>query len=450
MTFGGLVVTGDREALSLPLEFSSLPGGSPFAMSLWMLQVLVVDDSPLVRALLEESLCSTFEVVQAADGAEAVRLAQIKPMDAVLCDLSMPGLSGLEVVKLLKAMHPLVPIIMFTESIELQDAVEAMRLGAFGYLPKGVADQILLDEIHKALAHRGVLERNRQLEADAEQYQRERERNQVIEQETRRHTVELEGLVEEKTRQISQLEAARAHEAQLASMGSLVAGIAHEVNNPLAVIKSGARFLSSAVPALEGSDREEVVAVVEEIEECATRIQRIVEGLKKMSGHVRADSTCRPEFALTQALSQCRKRIAEGVTVDFNVDPEATQVGLSQDDLVLVFSQLLSNASDAIKGRGEKGTVKVRVRTEGGNVTMEVKDDGCGIAPEHLNQVCNPFFTTKPPGAGTGLGLSLVQQVIKNALGSLQIDSVVGSGTRIEFKLPADARQRQLSPAARS
>ena len=417
-------------------------------------RILVIDDSPLVRSLLEDTLAASFEVCCAGSGEEGVALSQATLFDAVLCDLSMPGLSGLETVTRLKALHPLIPIIMFTESLQLNDAVEAMRLGAFGYLPKGVADQTLIEELEKAMAHRNLLERNQRLEDDAASYQREREHSRVIEQEATRHAAALEVLLESKTRQIAQLENARAQEAKLAAMGTLVAGIAHEVNNPLAVIKSGARFLAESVAtSMEGADPQvvaDVRATLEEVETCTLRIQRIVENLRRVASQAAIQSSCNPDGALAEIRAQFSAQIPNGITVTYEVDPAVTRVGLSREDLGLVVSHLLSNASDAIKTRGGNGSVTIRVGATGGLVTMEVEDDGCGICAEHLPQVCDPFFTTKPPGSGLGLGLSLVRQVVKNALGQIHIDSVVGRGTRIEVCIPTEGSRPARSPAARS
>ncbi len=417
--------------------------------------ILVIDDSPLVRGLLEDGLASTFEFYAASSGEEALALARSTTFDAVLCDLSMPGMTGLEVVTQLKALFPLLPIIMFTESIELQDAVEAMRLGAFGYLSKGIANQAIIDELHKAIAHRKVLERNLQLEADAQTYKRDLIRSQIVEEEALRHSRELEALLEVKTAQIAQLESVRGQDAKRVAMGSLVAGIAHEVNNPLAVLKSGARFLAEALPAaMAGSDPEtvrDVSETISELEMAAVRIQSIVHNLKQIAHQSKADASCNPDLVLSAAWSQVRNQTPARIALVLDVDPAANRVGMSQEDLVLIISHLVSNAADAIQTRGERGKVSLRVKTANGLVTLEVEDDGCGIAAGDLAQVCDPFFTTKAPGAGTGLGLSLVSQVVKNARGTLRIASAPGRGTRVEVSVPADAPlRRPQSPAARS
>ena len=117
---------------------------------------------------------------------------------------------------------------------------------------------------------------------------------------------------------------------------------------------------------------------------------------------------------------------------------------------MLITTNLVTNAAQAC-GQSQSGHVFIRSKSSGGNVTIEVQDDGCGISAQDLPQVCNPFFTTRPPGVGIGLGLSVVHQMVKNAAGLMQIESVLGSGTLVRLQLPAEPNHPALrSPSARS
>ncbi len=415
-------------------------------------RILVIDDSPLIRNLVEDALMDAgFGVLQAPGGEEGIVLATSMRPIVVLCDLSMPGISGLEVVRRLKAVMPNLPIIMFTESIQLRDAVEAMKLGAFGYVNKGVVDHTLINEIQKAIDHRKVTERNEELEYEALRYARERE--QIREVKDRQKI--LEKLLEEKTVQIVRLEQSRAHEDRLSAMGSIVAGIAHEVNNPLAVLKAGLRFLADELaPLCKHVDAEtaaDITATLSEAEISAGRIQRIIQSVKKLAEESAVQASCDPNEAVTAAWTACRAKLPPAVQLALDVDPTATRIGLSRDDLSLITTNLVSNATQACGLESPRGNVTIRVRSAGGTVTIEVQDDGCGISADNLPQVCNPFFTTKPPGVGIGLGLSLVHQVVKNASGTMQIESVVNAGTVVRLQLPAESSRAAIrSPEARS
>jgi two-component system NtrC family sensor kinase len=104
-----------------------------------------------------------------------------------------------------------------------------------------------------------------------------------------------------------------------------------------------------------------------------------------------------------------------------------------------VLVNLLQNAAFAMAPKGGGRVALTARRTTEGNVQLEVRDSGCGISPEHLDRVCDPFFTTRQQGEGTGLGLTLVRQIVDAAGGTLQIESVPGEGTLVRLMLPAAA-----------
>jgi signal transduction histidine kinase len=116
------------------------------------------------------------------------------------------------------------------------------------------------------------------------------------------------------------------------------------------------------------------------------------------------------------------------------IDPSVSQVFMGHDDLISVISNLVINASHAMEER-HAGEIVVSLERSGPRAVLSVRDDGCGIKPEHLERVLDPFFTTKPKGKGTGLGLALVDQVIRAAGGSLSIESAVGEGTTVSVVL---------------
>ena len=385
-------------------------------------RVLIIDDSPLVAALVRDALeAAGYAVGCAHDGAAGLALAERDDPAVVLCDLDMPGMSGLEVMERLRARTPLTPVLIFTDSNELSSAVAAMRAGAFGYVTKGSSSEVLLGELHRAVSHRLMLERNRELELINERHQRE-----------------LEQLVAEKTKEITRLQQARAQAERLAAMGSFVAGVAHEINNPLAVVRSNTVFLKEVLAGLAVSH--DVRQATDELEVCATRIQRIVESLNLFARRgTRKAVGCELRGAIDEAKLVCSARVPPSIPVSWALGAGVAQVALSKDDLVLVLSNLVVNGAHAVESKGAQGSVEVKVHGSDGWVVVEVVDTGCGIPQEHLARVFDPFFTTKPPGRGTGLGLSLVHQVVQNAQGELKISSEPGRGTSVTVRLPREA-----------
>lgn len=387
-------------------------------------RVLVVDDSPLVLSMLEDTLTTAgFEVATAADGSQGLSLAQRFEPQVVLCDLNMPGMSGIEVVEQMRMSAPLTPILIFTEAAELSSAVKAMQRGAFGYLSKGLPDEALIEELNKAVAHRQVLERNRELEEANRRYQHG-----------------LETMVAEKTAEIAKLQEVKAQTEKMAAMGSFVAGVAHEINSPLAVVRANTDWMvEELLPALKAGApqvSEEASQVLHEVGTCALRIQRIVEGLRRFSHTGTGPAACELVPAIEEAKLMCRGRIDAAVNVHWLLDPTIKSVALSQDDLVLVITNLVVNSAHALESvDGREGLVTVSVVPAGSWVQVTVEDNGCGIPKDQVSRVCDPFFTTKAPGKGTGLGLSLVHQVVKNARGELSIDSEVNRGTKVTLRL---------------
>ncbi|GEM_PF-1887090 len=375
-------------------------------------RVLIIDDSRIIRALLAEVLSEAgFGVETASNGTEGLQLADPARFSALLCDLSMPGISGFEVVETLKARHPILPVVIITDSSDLASAVQAMQRGAFSYLTKGTTDHALVDELRKAIAHRHVLERNSQLEREL-----------------------------------------HAHDQKLAAIGARVAAVAHEINNPLAILKANTRFVLETLPSLAGSetaDGQDVTQAMGEVETCTQRIFRVVADLQRVVHKKPGPSSCEVEAALEDCQLICRARLPAGLHLQFETG-QTPALQISQDDLVSIISNLVINAAHAVEGLGKAAQVKVRTWEHGGQVTVEVRDNGCGIPAENLANVFQPFFTTKPAGKGTGLGLSLVQQLVQAAGGALTIDSTVGRGTSVRINLPVVKTGAASEPAAAS
>jgi two-component system NtrC family sensor kinase len=393
-------------------------------------RVLVIDDSSLVLGVMSMTLgAAGFDVETAEDGLRGLELLERFSPHVVVCDMNMPKMNGLEVMEALKHRAPLTPVLIFTDSDEVSLAVTALREGAFGYLLKGMNEEVLVREIAAAIEHRRLLERNRDLEAANTRYQQE-----------------LVQMVDAKSREIARLQALKAHAEKMAAMGTFTAGIAHELNNPLSVVSANVawarqvldRVLAAAVPLPGGplEELKELCSVIEDAETCTDRIRRIMENLRRFAHPGSSRATCELDRAVAEVKLMTRDRIGEALQLQWSVDPDVTQVGLAHDDLVSVLTNLVVNAAHAVQARGE-GQVRVCVSgEEGAAVRIRVEDDGCGIPSEHLPKLCDPFFTTKPPGKGTGLGLSLVHQILRSVDGELVIKSEPGVGTCVCIRIP--------------
>lgn len=217
---------------------------------------------------------------------------------------------------------------------------------------------------------------------------------------------------------------------RLAAVGKLAARVAHEVNNPLAIITTAIRIASNA----SGPDAP-VRKTLGEIEEEIGRIARIIRGLLDLSRPrpteevVQANDVIESlESLLDQNLRE--KRIAFAVTRD----PELPSVRISGDHLKQVILNLVRNAEDAMP---EGGRLRIDTRGRDGTVEVAVTDTGCGISEANLPHVFDPFFTTKGQEHGIGLGLWVTYGIIQAAAGSIVVESAVGAGTTFRVRLPA-------------
>ncbi|MEW6488022.1 MAG: ATP-binding protein [Thermodesulfobacteriota bacterium] len=227
-----------------------------------------------------------------------------------------------------------------------------------------------------------------------------------------------------------QLSRSLRHSEKLVTLGQIAAGIAHEINNPLTAVSSYAQLL--ALRLGDPRDAESARRIQEGIE----RIHRLVENL--MSFARPSDDAFFPidlNDIVADTLSFSRYEISRGETeLREELAPRLPRVLGSKDQLEHLLVNLLTNARDAVAGRG---TVCVATRADGPRVYLEVSDDGVGIASAVRDRVFDPFFTSKPPGKGTGLGLFIAAGIARKHGGELQVDSEPGRGSRFTLTLPA-------------
>jgi signal transduction histidine kinase/ActR/RegA family two-component response regulator len=273
----------------------------------------------------------------------------------------------------------------------------------------------------------------------------------------------LQARVEERTQELaranqeldSHLRTLRATQAQLvqagkmAAVGTLAAGVGHEINNPLSYIVSNLEHACEEVEMVgrlaEGSeplrDRlREMQQVLREALMGADRVRRIVKDLRTFS---RQDEDTRGPVDLRAVMDSAAKMAAgelrprAQLVRDYAAD--MPHVEGNEARLAQVFLNLIINAAQALpEGKPEQNEVRLVLKRGGeGQVVAEVRDTGCGIEPEVLARIFDPFFTTKPVGVGTGLGLALCHAFITSMSGRIEVESKVGQGTVFRVTLPA-------------
>ena len=390
------------------------------------MRVLIAEDEPVSRRLLQSYLQKWgYEVTLATNGAEAWRLFQETSFSILITDWMMPELDGLELIRRIRAAQRpgYVHATLLTARAQKEDLIAGMEAGADDFLTKPF-DR---DELRVRL--------------------RAAER-----------LVNLEASLAEQNRVLRETQAALVQSEKLASLGQLAAGVAHEINNPIAYVTNNLvvirRDTQAALTALDAhrrgdpveAARLEAVAGIDYLRENFARTcDKTLEGLHRVRDIVlnlrdfaRLDEAAFKEADLNAALNSTieivQHQIKEkGLRLEKSFGP-LPQVLCHPGKINQVFLNLLMNAIQACE-RGGVVTARTRAEPEGG-VVVEVQDNGCGIRPEYRSRLFEPFFTTKPVGQGTGLGLSVSFGIVRDHGGAIEVDSEVGRGSTFRVRLP--------------
>lgn len=259
----------------------------------------------------------------------------------------------------------------------------------------------------------------------------------------------------EKTNQeLQEAQAQLVHSAKMGSLGQVVAGVAHELNNPIGFIYSNIGVLKDYIEKFEHlidiaekspkkleAAKEEVdydymmkdlPKLIKSCQDGAKRVRDIVLNLKNFS---RSDELERKEYSLEEGIDSTLQ-ILKSELRDIEVHKkygDIPAIHCYAGQINQVFMNILSNAVQAIDGRGD---IWIETKKKGLEVVVSIKDNGRGIPDKHLNKIFDPFFTTKPVGKGTGLGLSISYGIIEKHNGQILVDSEVGKGTEFKIILP--------------
>jgi two-component system NtrC family sensor kinase len=408
--------------------------------------ILIVDDDESVRWLFADCLGARYYCTTAANAEEALAHLSREPYALVLADVSMPGLSGVELLRRVVTQYPDTAVVMISGIDRTQRVLDAVRIGAFDYLLKPIDLHVLELAVERAMERRKLLR-------DARRYKQDLERRNS---ELARRKAELE-----------RLQAQIVHSEKMASLGQLAAGVAHELNNPAGFIYGNMDFLADAVSAVErlltlyeGAElsehtRAQVRALKEEIDyeatlsdlhsiitdcrEGAERIRSVVQNLRTFS---RLDEAEFKKVDIHEGIDSSVRLLSryygQGHVALRREYGELPAVDCYAGQLNQVWMNLLANAAQAVQAAGG-GEVLVQTYVERETVMVAVTDTGCGIAPEHLRKIFDPFFTTKPVGEGTGLGLSVTYSIIERHGGFIRVRSQPGKGTTFVVGLPTNA-----------
>jgi signal transduction histidine kinase len=378
--------------------------------------LIAVDDEPVIlqifQAVLEEE---PYRLLTAATGKAALALIEEHGCDLLLTDKNLPDTNGLELARVVRARDPQAEVIVVTGYGSLDTAIRALELEVFDYVLKPIGD---------------IFDIRRKVKRAAEKQAMARENLRLVE-DLRRQNEALSAALEE----ARELRAELIQSEKLAGIGTLAAGVAHEISSPL----FGVLGLAEAI--VDEQDVATIHGHASEIISYSKAIRAIVQDLSGYSRSTEADGSEPVDLrrALADAL-RLVERAGPGRKVPVQIElAEGLVVMGRPTELQQVFVNLLKNAIEAVVER--HGTEGGRVRVEGGRredaVWVRVIDNGIGIAADRLSYVFDPFYTTKPAGKGTGLGLNVVYRIVTRHKGQIAVESRVGEGTTLTLKLPA-------------
>jgi PAS domain S-box-containing protein len=229
---------------------------------------------------------------------------------------------------------------------------------------------------------------------------------------------------------------------KIASLGRLAAGVAHEINNPLAGILIYAEIMKRDLEENAGA-QENLEVIISQTVRCQQIVTRLLEFSRQSLGQ-------RTLFDLNETITRCVELIGHqslfhNIEIMSDLDPELPQIIGDPGQIQQVFTNLLLNAADAMNGQG-KITITSRAAAGEDGVVLTLTDTGPGVPPDIKDKIFEPFFTTKPPGKGTGLGLSIVYGVLQRHGGSIEVDSSPGGGTTFTVRLPMDSPEHREMP----
>jgi two-component system NtrC family sensor kinase len=217
---------------------------------------------------------------------------------------------------------------------------------------------------------------------------------------------------------------------KLAALGQLLAGVAHELNNPLTVIMGYGELIGDNMVSPQA--RDQLTRLVSE----ARRMKRIIDNLLRFSRQGARDTHIVQLSPLVhEVLALCEYYIRKrNVRVDVDIAASLPSLAVHEDEIKQILLNLFKNSSDALEGSAGNKRIGIRAYQSGARAVIEVEDSGPGFS--NLNRALEPFFTTKPAGKGTGLGLSVCYGIIKQRGGTLRIENVSPLGARVTVELP--------------
>jgi two-component system, NtrC family, sensor kinase len=422
-------------------------------------RILAIDDSPTYLAFLGAELGNQgYQVETATNGMEGLsRLAEEK-FDCVLVDLAMPGMDGSEVceriAKMLPGLNNGVAVVILTASSAQGDLNRGLAAGADDFVSKSNDLGVLRARIQALIRRRSFQEENTRIVEELKARELEMLNARAGREIAEARAAMAEKLVQanrdlkEANQKLKDTQTQLVQNEKMASLGQLVAGIAHEINNPLAFVMNNLFIVENGMdglgPELEPHLAEpalnklrKVRARLEEMKEGLGRVKELVLDLRTFSRLDEGEfKTVDVVETIDAVLLLLKHKMNGRIRVEKHFVAER-ELYCYAGRLHQVLMNLISNAMDAIAG---KGAITIATSQDPDFFRISVRDTGAGIPEAIRSKIFDPFFTTKPVGQGTGLGLAISYGIMRDHGGSIEVQSELGAGSEFIVKIPLNLK----------
>ena len=381
------------------------------------IKVLMVEDNvnygQLVKKKLGSSKSAKFDVVLADTLKNGLKELSENEIDIVLLDLNLPDSYEIDTFVNMKKNAPNIPIIILTSMDNEEIAINSIQMGAQDYIVK--------DMINAELLVRSI------------NYSIERKKTS---RELEKQKMDIEKAYSQLRSQSAQL----IQSEKMNTVGKMVAGVSHGLNNPLMGVINTIQFLIDKVTKYD-----EDIEVLKMAEEASQRCIDIVNNLQSFARMEREDSGFNIE-SLSTIIDQVNHLLSfqlqkAEIKLIQNIPDNVPPFWMKTNHMQQVFLNIINNSIDSLENR-ELKEITIEVVHDGEFVSVMIKDTGEGIPAVQLENIFDPFFTTKPVGKGTGLGLSICKNIIEDHSGEISCESEVGVGTTVKFSVPLEKRRQ--------
>ncbi len=397
--------------------------------------LLIVDDDREMVTRMERILTKEgYAVLCAYSGEEAIEVIFKNKIEVVITDIMMADMNGIDLIKRALKTYSNLECIVITGHKDNELAVRALRAGAFDYLTKPIDLEELTISIKRAIEKINLnltsLYRNRELTISSEIITRMNE--------------ELERRIEERSSELAQTQSQLFQTSKLATLGEMAAGLAHEMNQPLAGISLTSRSIRKMKDREKLTD-EELISGLDDIELSVKRMARIIEHIRTFA---RQDAMKFSEVAVNSTIDSALSLMGEqmrlhGIEIQTDYSPSIPKITGEPFQLEQVWINFLANARDALDGIGDREAgfqKQLRISTsldpEADMLKVMFSDNGPGIPEDVRDKVMEPFFTTKEVGKGMGLGLSISYGIVDSHQGEIALGQSDIGGAEITVLLP--------------